>query len=321
MEFIPCPVCKSPPKKRKLLLNDYRICSDRPTTYLVCTHCKTVYQHPVLSLNEISKHYPPEYSYHTSKKKPSVAQKIFSPLIGMLMRPLARYAPDRVNADISILDVGCACGDFLGELKKRGAQHLYGIEVSSTASEIACSRGLNITHTSLTDFSADMQYDIITLNQVFEHFSDPHAALAKLSILMKQDGLLVMSMPSNRSMAAYIFGKFWPGYDAPRHYFTYNPKAISYLCRKQHLKIIKIKHISRPSQFTGSFHYVCNSLLKRKVTLENSFFRRSILLDLLFFPLSYVLNACRLGDNIEIYIAKQFFKYPGNSFKGGDDFY
>ena len=111
-----------------------------------------------------------------------------------------------------------------------------------------------------------------------------------------------MNFPNFNSLARIIGGPFWPGYDAPRHYYVYNPKSFSALAHQVGLQIQKIRYISRPSQFLGTLQYVYNYLFKKKVRLEDGFFRNCGLFDFLLYALCYILNVVKLGDTIEVYI-------------------
>ena len=281
-----------------------RVGIQRPTPYLRCPQCKVIFQSTPISEAEVGRHYPDQYSYHRAQKRPSFLKRVYAPFLKLLIHPLERYCPTSTAKKLSILDVGCARGGFLKRLLTMGFEQVEGIEVSASAVDYARGQGLNVSRCSLEEFNADGRYDIITLNQVFEHFRDPHKALSKLSALLSERGEIIMSFPNGNSLTAWLFGKFWPGHDAPRHYFTYNPASVKILCRQHGLKVARIKFISRPSQFTGSFQYIWNHFIGGKAVLEFGYFRNSILLDLLFFPVSYLLNFMRLGDMIEVYIKK-----------------
>ena len=69
--------------------------------------------------------------------------------------------------------------------------------------------------------------------------------------------------------------------------------------------MVDIRYISRPSQFTGALQYMWNYFTGRFTQLEDGYFRNSVALDLLFFPLSYLLNGLKWGDMIEVYLRKR----------------
>jgi SAM-dependent methyltransferase len=221
----------------------------------------------------------------------------------MLLRPLERYIPPATMCDHSILDVGCATGKFLDGLRRRGFHDLHGIEMSPEAVANKVHPSLDIRCASLEQYAADRTFDLVTLHHVFEHFEDPNASLAKLHSLLSDDGTLVMAFPNARSVARGVFGRFWPGWDAPRHYFTFSPKNLDILAQNHDMRITRTRYISRPSQFTGSMQYIQNELCGGG-RLEG-FWRKSKLLDLSLFPATYALNAVRVGDMIEVHMKKK----------------
>lgn len=77
------------------------------------------------------------------------------------------------------------------------------------------------------------------------------------------------------------------------------------LAVQEQMRIIRIKHISRPSQFLGSFQYLYNEKTGTKISLERGFFRNSKLLDIAFSLPAYLVNALRIGDNIEVYLRRE----------------
>jgi len=247
--------------------------------------------------------YYKDYSYHGKiNSRENIIDKIYNYISRVLLKPVSRYVPQDINT--KILDVGCSTGNYLYELKKRHFKHLKGIEASEIAVHNKVSKELDIICTSLSSYNTEEKFDLITLNQVFEHFENPRDSLLILKKLLNNHGMLVMSFPNYNSLARLLFGSFWPGYDAPRHYFTYNPRNFGMLCNQHGLKIEKVKYISRPSQFLGGFQYLVNTVSRKKQRLETGFFRNSKILDMMLFIPAYCLNLLKLGDNIEIYIKK-----------------
>jgi SAM-dependent methyltransferase len=218
------------------------------------------------------------------------------------MKPLERYVP--ADKKLRVLDVGCARGDYLAHLKRLGFTEIMGMEPSHEAVSNRCDDSIPMVCSSFEDFTTACLFDVITLNQVFEHFPNPLESLSKLRELLGKNGLLVMSFPNHFSLARALFGEFWPGYDAPRHYFCFNPRNVRMLAARCGLRVRKVRYISRPSQFLGSFQYIWNRFSSKKQRLEDGFFRTSPALDLVFFLPAYLLNALKLGDMIEVHLVK-----------------
>jgi len=105
---------------------------------------------------------------------------------------MLRYRP---NAR-SILDIGAATGDFLAIARERGLSVVTGIELSSYAAALAKEKyGFEFHQTELSKYPGTEKYDLIHLNHVFEHFTDPHAALQRIGALLKPGGLVYVEVP------------------------------------------------------------------------------------------------------------------------------
>ena len=50
-----------------------------------------------------------------------------------------------------------------------------------------------------------------------EHVSSPYTALEHVRRMLKPDGELVVQVPNCTSLQAQWLGKWWTGYDVPRH--------------------------------------------------------------------------------------------------------
>lgn len=298
-----CMICGGT-KHKSITLRENRLCIGDKFRYDVCRSCGllTLVDKP----NDMEKYYR-EYSYF-QKERPrtrSIIDPAYLRISELLLRTMQRFSPSDSEKNKALLDVGCARGQYLKTLKQRGFTDLQGIEISPEAVNNKADPTLDIQCASLEAFRTTKRFDIITLNQVFEHFHDPRAMLRRLRDLLTDEGALIMSFPNSASAARVIFGRYWPGHDAPRHYFTYSPKTIRMLAAQEHMSVIRIKHISRPSQFLGSFQYLYNEKTGSKISLENGFFRNSKFLDLAFVLPAYLVNASRIGDNIEVYLRRE----------------
>jgi SAM-dependent methyltransferase len=297
-----CPICGCP-ESRTITVRERRFALGSAFTYAVCRNCRLV---RLLDPPPSMEPYYADYSYHRKSasgtpRSVSVAERLYRFLAGWLMGPLDRYVPrDRT---LRVLDVGCARGDYLARLKASGFCELRGLEPSREAVENRRDRDLRIDCASLDAFETSERFDVITLNQVFEHCGNPRESLLKLKGLLRPGGRLVMSFPNYRSVARWLFGGYWPGYDAPRHCFCFSSGAIRLLAQQCGMKVQRLRYISRPSQFLGGLQYLWNQCSRHKQRLEDGFFRNSRVLDLGLYPAAYLLNLLRLGDMVEVHLA------------------
>lgn len=100
-----------------------------------------------------------------------------------------------------ILDVGCAGGAMGRALKQRGAREVVGIEV---VPEVAAAARQHLDTVHVLDVQQaplpypDGHFDVITCADVLEHLVDPGQVLRQLRRYLRDDGLLVCSIPNVR---------------------------------------------------------------------------------------------------------------------------
>lgn len=103
------------------------------------------------------------------------------------------------------LDVGCANGAFV-DASRRAEWDAEGLEINAITAARAAARSGCAVHTSWDSVTG--AYDLITLHDVFEHFPDPAAELARIRTHLR--GLLVLDCPDGDE----VFGV---GARAPHH--------------------------------------------------------------------------------------------------------
>ncbi len=117
--------------------------------------------------------------------------------------------------DISCLEVGCAEGWFIEAMQSQGV-NMYAIEPSEMALPLQ-EKGYNITQGFFPDaLKGDEQYDMIVFNDVFEHIPAPIGAIEQCEAHLKEGGLLVINLPSNKGLfyrLSKLLHKF--GYSGP----------------------------------------------------------------------------------------------------------
>ncbi len=102
------------------------------------------------------------------------------------------------GANPRLLDVGCAHGWFLDEMKKVGFD-ARGIEPSASIAKTAKERGLEVVVGLFPrDLSSKDLFDAISFNDVFEHIPDAVRILESVHSHLNDNGLLVLSIPSSK---------------------------------------------------------------------------------------------------------------------------
>ena len=132
------------------------------------------------------------------------------------------------------LDIGCATGIFLEYLKSRGIS-AKGVDVSAEMVARAREKGLDASSEDL--FSFEGKFNMITLWDVLEHFTNPAAALKKVNQLLEKDGNLVIETPCRGFISDY-FGPKWRHYNPPQHIYLFSRKSLFYALRRSGFHVV-----------------------------------------------------------------------------------
>lgn len=226
-----CAVCGS--KETRKFFQQYDLWLNRRNftrDFYKCNNCKLIFQHPIPDTIENLELYPPEYSL-AQQESDSLSQ------YGLLKR--CRVIT-RWKTPGNLLDIGCGTGKFIMTMRDKFGWDVQGIEPNPRIAAEGRERyQLDIKTEDIQNYHPEgIKFDVITMWDVLEHLPNPSEVIAKLKTFLKPDGLLVMRVPNSNSWDARIFGKYWAGYDAPRHFFVYNPKNLAILMNKVSMKIV-----------------------------------------------------------------------------------
>ena len=189
-----------------------------------CPACSLVSLAPRPSWDEARKFYPTEYAPHRAKAVSWLDRLIRS---GGLRKK--RDIVLRHKQGGSLLDVGCATGDFLSLMSEDGRWNVWGVEADAQAAgcaarvagaEVVCGRAEDVDY-------PPSSFDVVTMWHVLEHLHDPKLALRHLRRALRHDGVLIVAVPVLDSVDAKFFGRYWSGYDVPRHLSTFSMATLS----------------------------------------------------------------------------------------------
>lgn len=166
----------------------------------------------------------------------------FSRLLELLFLRGRRRALEKHKASGRLLDVGCGTGEFLRAMAAAGWS-ASGVEPSQSASPAAGGLDIRGGQLSGAEFPAG-SLDAVTMWQVLEHLPDPAAELVRIKDLLKDDGVLLVSVPNIASWQA-AFGKgLWFHLDLPRHRWQFSPETLRLLLEKAGYRVLETDHFS-----------------------------------------------------------------------------
>ncbi|HDL01042.1 MAG TPA: class I SAM-dependent methyltransferase, partial [candidate division Zixibacteria bacterium] len=100
----------------------------------------------------------------------------------------------------NLLDLGCGQGHFTDKIKKEFSNYnVFGLDYSISAIEYADTNFKNIDFVVANAYNppyCDEYFDIIILNNIWEHVPDPLNLLQSINRIIKPNGQLVISTPS-----------------------------------------------------------------------------------------------------------------------------
>ena len=229
-----CPVCQQTCNKQ--------ICSDVEDfffntskhlwCYAACLNCASIFLKNRPSKDVIGGFYDNYYTHAGEEMLSSTAsfeslvidslKSIFrSPVGSVLARRLgleARGWADDIVVEpgFSILDIGCGDGSLLESAD--GASRKLGVELDASAAANASSRGLEILLGGYEKLSeVDEKFDIIICSHVLEHVYHPTDLLKTICDSMEIGGQAWVQWPNPQATGLTRFGKYWRGFEAPRH--------------------------------------------------------------------------------------------------------
>lgn len=233
-----CPLCQS--KNIKPFLKR------KEKDLMICLECNLVFVHPFPSKKEVEKIYTQEEFIKRASNDPTKAGfSIYLKEETLIRKRFKRRVAliKKFKKKGKLLDIGCSTGFFLSEAQKAGYD-VYGIDIMDFAVDFCRKRGLkNVFKGTLEKVKLPREkFDIIVAMEILEHLWDPKVFLKKVSQLLNQEGILLVSVPNRKSLGARLMGKFWVGYHNYQHLFIFEPETMKRLFSQYGFKVVKAEY-------------------------------------------------------------------------------
>ncbi|MEK7658923.1 MAG: methyltransferase domain-containing protein [Patescibacteria group bacterium] len=154
---------------------------------IVCCHrCGFVFADTQASQQDYSRYYQEFSKYESGGTPVWTTEK---------MKPLSKFLPDK---EASILDIGCANGELLVELKKIGYKNLTGLDPAKVCVQNARNNEIDTVEGELFSINSvipDKKFDCIVLSHVLEHIRDLEKAADIMSNNLNDGGVLYIEVP------------------------------------------------------------------------------------------------------------------------------
>jgi len=221
-----CEICQSDSWQQVEEVPDVRYGRDGVSYKVVrCSNCHVMATMKDDALVNPWPHYPEQYGAFTAPVvtgKPRIPSRTHLPLLRYAITGRLSWL-EHVSHDSNqrVLEVGCGTGRISSYLNAALNWDMTGIEPNPEAAAIARDAGLNVHTGTLEDYDGEGCFDIVILIHVLEHLTNPTASMKKIHELLKDGGKLVIAVPNAGSIERKLFGRYWDGWDIPRHVFNF----------------------------------------------------------------------------------------------------
>ena len=263
-----------------------------------CNQCGLIRLSPLPKISQVAENYVGNYIPY--RKNNFFVRALRSLLQWRERSMLKKYA----SSAESILEVGSANGEFLASFGG-GGKKLFGVEMDMGAADVARRDfGLFVFTGMFEKFNPveNETFNLIIMRYVLEHFISPREALQKAHTLLSSGGFLYVSIPNYNSIERRLFGRYWHGFDDPRHCAIFTEAIIRHYASKVGFDVISVTYDFVPNDWIGSIQ---RWLRVNGFNMLASFFTyKNPLLIAIFLPFSIIICIMKSGSRFAFIFKK-----------------
>jgi len=258
-----CPVCDYESFTTFIECPDYFL-SKEIFNISKCEKCGFLFTNPrPETANLLSYYQSEEYISHSNSRKGFqniVYQQVRNYTISRKLKLIQNYKKQG-----SLLDIGCATGEFLNHCKIN-KWNVLGIEPDPSARQNGIRNySLVIEDEAHLNNIALASFDVITMWHVLEHVPELNERINQLQKLLRPYGYLFIAVPNANSYDAKFYGSYWAAYDVPRHLYHFTRDTMTRLFLKHSFSLVK----TVPMKFDS---FYVSMLSEKHMHLKNTFF-------------------------------------------------
>ena len=130
----------------------------------------------------------------------------------------------------TLLDVGAAAG-FISDGFRSQGWHPEGLEPNPRMAGYGRDQlGLEVHCETLEGFASERVYDLVSMIQVVQHFTDVRRAMQSAADHIRPGGFCLVETWDSRSVSARCFGSRWHGYNPPTVLQNFSRASLEHLC-------------------------------------------------------------------------------------------
>ncbi len=223
----------------------------------ICRACGSGTTLPLATAADLQAYYPAGYGPHEAGHRgvARVASRVIRSWISdralrsFPIKPVIALGPG------TGLDVGCGAGDLAESLIGRGWR-MSGVEPSAAAASWSRARGVDVHVGTMADAPFDARgFDAAVLRQSLEHTIDPLGDLRRLRPMLRDGGLVAISVPNFGGWQARRLRSRWFHLDVPRHRVHFTPDGLRRLLTQAGFDRIEVRLGTSAVGLPGSVQY------------------------------------------------------------------
>ena len=334
MELVVCDLCQSEQsdvivRQRDLLLE---VTKDE-FTIVRCRQCGLVYLNPRPSKELLGSYYPtvyyppvqvktqPQFQQQAKRFSARIKRWVLEDYYGYpsdesagwwrhvrrvliwpdkTLRELKGRHPLPWRGEGKVLDVGCGVGGNLKTLQDQGWDP-YGIEISEVAAAHARELVTGNIHRGTLESAPfpPQSFDLVFMSHSLEHLPSPVDALRRVHRLLKDDGLLAISVPNVNSLEFKLFGRWWFPLDPPRHFYHFDRCSLSGIIAQAGFRLYRFRTGVSAIYLMASLDRVWKHRFQRDVPF------RKLIDRLVARPVSLIAGHLGYGTEMTAYACKE----------------
>lgn len=150
------------------------------------------------------------------------------------------------------LELGCAHGAFLKQLRERGWKCI-GVEPAAEVAGRAAAKGFDVRVGSLDEADLPREhFDAVFAWMVVEHLHDPVGTLRLARELLKPGGWLLFSVPNFGCWEHHIFGRYCYGLADVTHLQQFTPLTVRRLLEASGVELVELIYQRNINNIVGS---------------------------------------------------------------------
>lgn len=239
---IHCPVCSGTGSHDLAVLpKDYEYGVEIASKFgiRVCDACSSEFVWPRPSLDELRRMYPDNY-YAYGTEMGGFWQVIYNMWCKSEAKRLLSLSTKR---PLHLFDIGAGDCRRFKAMASYGDFKFSGIEMNQEMAEAGCKEGFDILPGAFEEFDQTGHagtIDVLTINHVIEHVTDPYETMLKAYSILADDGVFTGRTPKVASTSHRYFGRYWSGYHFPRHLHLFSRESLELLLHKSGFRDVEI---------------------------------------------------------------------------------